>query len=85
MPKKLIHDLYDPSDIYPDPLGRAKGMAIYHSLADVAITDMGAATRLFANSAGDLERDIRLETTAERTRLKRERETEAEANGDKQA
>ncbi len=87
MPKKLIHDLYDPSDIYPDPLGRAKGMAIYHSLADVAIADTEAATatRLFANIAGDATRDIRLEATAERMRLKRERETEAETDGEIQA
>lgn len=82
MPKKLIHDIYDPSDIYPDPLGRAKGMAIYHSLADVAITEAGSATRLFAGLPGDTERDIRLETTRERERLRREREEKSEAEGD---
>ncbi len=80
MPKKLIHDIYNPSDVYPDPLGRAKGMAIYHSLADVALTDMGSATRMMTTQPGDIERDIRLERTTERARLRREREAMTKAS-----
>ena len=39
MPKKLCPSELNPSEIYPDPLGRAKGAAITSSLADLDCDD----------------------------------------------
>lgn len=71
MPKKLIPSELNPSEIYPDPLGQAKGAAIGSRLADIALAGDIPASRLFSNLPAAMERDVW-------TEVRRERE---EANG----
>ena len=49
MPKKLIPSEMNLSEIYPDPLGRAKGAAITNPLTDIALAGDIPASRLFSN------------------------------------
>ena len=65
MTKKLIHSEMNPSEIYPDPLGHAKGSAITHSLTDMALMSDMPASRLFSNLSADMARDIRREAKRE--------------------
>lgn len=66
MPKKLIPSELNPSEIYPDPLGRAKGAAISNQLADIALAGDIPASRLFSGLPAAMERDIREEMRRER-------------------
>jgi hypothetical protein len=65
MPKKLIASESCLSEIYPDPLGRAKGSAITNPLTEIALAGDMPASRLFANLPAALERDIRAEAKRE--------------------
>lgn len=66
MPKKIIPSELNPSEIYPDPLGRAKGAAISSALADMALAGDIPASRLFSNLPAALARDIHREVQRER-------------------
>ena len=66
MPRNFIPSELNPSEIYPDPLGRAKGAAIGRQLTDMALAGDIPASRLFANLAAVTERDIRREVQRER-------------------
>jgi len=65
MSKKLISSEQNPSEIYPDPLGRAKGSAITNPLTEVALAGDMPASRLFTNLPAALARDIRAEARRE--------------------
>jgi hypothetical protein len=65
MPKKLIDTEMNPSEIYPDPLGRAKGSAITNPIADIALAGDLPASRLFSNLPAALARDMREEVRRE--------------------
>lgn len=66
MPKKLCPSELNPSEIYPDPLGRAKGAAITSSLADIALAGDIPASRLFSNLPAAMARDVWNEVRRER-------------------
>lgn len=65
MPKKLFTSEMNPSEIYPDPLGRAKGAVITNPIADIALAGDIPASRLFSNIPASLARDIREEVRRE--------------------
>ena len=65
MPKKLVSSEMNPSEIYPDPLGHAKGAAITHPLTEIALMSDMPASRLFSNLPADMARDIRREAKRE--------------------
>ena len=65
MPKKLIPSEMNLSEIYPDPLGRAKGVAITNPLTDIALAGDIPASRLFSNLPAALARDIHREAKRE--------------------
>ena len=65
MSKKLIASEMNPSEIYPDPLGRAKGSAVTGPMADIALAGDIPASRLFSNLPAALARDIRGEVKRE--------------------
>jgi hypothetical protein len=65
MPRNFIPSELNPSEIYPDPLGRAKGSAITNPLTEIALAGDMPASRLFANLPAALERDIRAEAKRE--------------------
>lgn len=65
MPKKLIPSEMNLSEIYPDPLGRAKGAAITNPLTDIALAGDIPASRLFSNLPAALARDIHREAKRE--------------------
>ena len=65
MPKKLIPSEMNFSEIYPDPLGRAKGAAITNPLTDIALAGDIPASRLFSNLPAALARDIHREAKRE--------------------
>ncbi len=58
-------DIY-PTEIYPDPLGKAKCTAISSQLADAALAGDMPASRLFSNLSAAIERDIWQEVRKER-------------------
>lgn len=66
MPKKIILSEMNPSEIYPDPLGKAKGAAISSQLADIALAGDIPASRLFSNLSAAIERDVWQEVRRER-------------------
>lgn len=70
MPKKLIPSELNPSEVYPDPLGRAKGAAIIHPAADIALAGDIPASRLFANLPAAMERDIWREVRREQADMR---------------
>ena len=65
MPKKFIPSEMNPSEIYPDPLGRAKGAAITNPLTDIALAGDIPASRLFSNLPAAMVRDIQKEIRRE--------------------
>ena len=65
MPKKLIASEMNPSEVYPDPLGRAKGAAITSPLTDIALAGDIPASRLFSNLPAAMARDMREEARRE--------------------
>jgi hypothetical protein len=69
MPKKLIVSELNPSEIYPDPLGQAKGAAISNRLADMALAGDIPASRLFSNLPAAMERDVWEEVRREREEM----------------
>ncbi len=66
MPKPLIPSELNPSEVYPDPLGKAKGYAITSQLADIALAGDIPASRLFSNLPAAMERDVWQEMRRER-------------------
>ena len=69
MPKKLVASELNPSEIYPDPLGKAKGAAITNHLSDIALAGDIPASRLFSNLPAAMERDVWEEVRRERDEL----------------
>ncbi len=69
MPRKLIASELNPSEIYPDPLGAAKGAAIANRLADAALAGDIPASRLFSNLPAAMEREIWQEVRREREEM----------------
>ena len=70
MPKKLVASELDLSEIYPDPLGKAKGEAISSRLADMALAGDIPASRLFSNLPAAMERDVWQEVRQEREEMR---------------
>jgi hypothetical protein len=66
MPKKLIASELNPSEIYPDPLGRAKGAAISSQLSDMALAGDIPVSRLFSDLPSAMERDVWKEVRREK-------------------
>jgi hypothetical protein len=69
MPKKIIPTETDPSEIYPDPLSKAKGAFISSQLADIALAGDIPASRLFSNLPAAIERDVWQEVRREREEM----------------
>ena len=69
MPKKIIPTEATPSEIYPDPLGKAKGSFISSQLADIALAGDMPASRLFTNLSTTVERDVWQEVRREREEM----------------
>lgn len=69
MPKKIIPTETDPSEIYPDPLGKAKGAVISSQLADIALAGDIPASRLFSNLPVAVARDVWQEVRREREEM----------------
>ena len=65
MPKKLIASEMNPSEVYPDPLGRAKGAASTNPHTDIALAGDIPASRLFSNLPAAMARDMRDEARRE--------------------
>lgn len=69
MPKKIIDSELNPSEVYPDPLGKAKGSAISNRLSDIALAGDIPASRLFSNLPAAMEREVWQEVRREREEL----------------
>ena len=66
MPKKFGVSSFDPTEVYPDPLGEAKRLSLSSHLVDTALADDMPASRLFSNLSAAVERDIHREMRRER-------------------
>ena len=66
MPKKFGVSGFDPTEVYPDPLGEAKRLALSSRLLDTELADDMPASRLFSNLSAAVERDIHREMRRER-------------------
>ena len=67
-PKNSLSDL-NPSDIYPDPIGKTKEATIASRLADIALAGDTPASRLFSNLSAVMDRDIWQEVRREREEM----------------
>lgn len=54
------------SEVYPDPLGIAKGVSMSLRLADAALAGDMPVSRLFSSLPASVERDVRREVREER-------------------
>lgn len=66
MPKKFGVSCFDPTDVYPDPLGEAKRLSLSSRLLDTALAADMPASRLFSNLSAAVDRDIHREIRRER-------------------
>lgn len=58
MPRKPIASELNPWDIYPDPLGRAKGAALIHPIADLTPTEGVPLSLSFPELPAAIEQDV---------------------------
>ena len=66
MPKKLTDSELKPSEVFPDPLSRAKAAVIGNRLTDMALAGDMPASRLFSDLTTAQKRDIWQEVRRER-------------------
>ena len=66
MPKKLVDSEMNPSEIYPDPLGRAKGAAIHSPAVDIALAGDIPVSRMFSDLPAAMAKNVREDTRRER-------------------
>lgn len=69
MAKKNSPSDLKPSEVYPDPIGKAKGVTISSQLADIALAGDTPASRLFSNISTSIERDVWQEVRREREEI----------------
>ena len=65
MPKRLVEAELNPSELYPDPLGRAKGSAIVRPQADIGLAGDIPVSRLLSDIPAAMEREVGREVRRE--------------------
>ncbi len=72
MPKSILPPEGEPSKVYPDPFGQAKGTVVVDYLSDIAAVGTIPAARTFTDLPTHVLRDIDKDKREERARARQD-------------